>query len=90
MPYYRGKALVEQALAASGVPYSIVRPTFFFGRGDILTNNIAWVVRHMPVFVVPGNGRYLVQPIHVDDFAQICLRAAQDGTERSRTRSGRR
>jgi NADH dehydrogenase len=57
-----------------------VRPTFFFGVGDILTNNIAWVVRHMPVFVVPGDGRYLVQPIHVDDFAQICLRAADFGT----------
>jgi NADH dehydrogenase len=80
LPYFRGKALVEQVLAASGVPYSIVRPTFFFGVGDILTNNIAWVVRHMPVFVVPGDGRYLVQPIHVDDFAQICLRAADFGT----------
>jgi len=80
LPYYRGKALVEEVLAASGVPYSIVRPSFFFGVGDILTNNIAWVVRHMPVFVVPGDGRYLVQPIHVDDFAQICLRAADFGT----------
>jgi nucleoside-diphosphate-sugar epimerase len=80
LPYYRGKALVEQALAASDVTYSIVRPTWFFGGRDILTNNIAWVVRHMPVFVVPGDGQYLVQPIHVDDFAQICLRAAHYGT----------
>jgi NADH dehydrogenase len=81
LPYYRGKALVEQALAASDVPYSIVRPTWFFGERDILTNNIAWVVRHMPVFIVPGDGRYLVQPIHVDDFAQICLRAARGDTD---------
>jgi NADH dehydrogenase len=81
LPYYRGKALVEQALAASGVPYSIVRPTWFFGGRDILPNNIAWVVRHMPVFIVPGDGRYLVQPIHVDDFAQICLRAARGDTD---------
>lgn len=76
LPYYRGKALLEQALAANEVPYAIVRPTWFFGGRDILTNNIAWVVRQMPVFVVPGDGRYLVQPIHVDDFAEICLRAA--------------
>jgi uncharacterized protein YbjT (DUF2867 family) len=76
LPYYRGKALVEQSLAACDVPYSIVRPTWFFGGRDILTNNIAWVVRHMPVFVVPGDGRYLVQPVHVDDFVQICVRAA--------------
>jgi NADH dehydrogenase len=81
LPYYRGKALVERALAVSGVPYSIVRPTWFFGGRDILTNNIAWVVRHLPVFVVPGDGQYLVQPIHVDDFAQICLRAARGVTD---------
>jgi uncharacterized protein YbjT (DUF2867 family) len=81
LPYYRGKALVEQALAASDIPYTIVRPTWFFGGRDILTNNIAWVIRHMPVFVVPGDGRYLVQPVHVDDFAQICLRAARGDTD---------
>jgi uncharacterized protein YbjT (DUF2867 family) len=77
LPYYRGKALVEQALAESGVPYAIVRPTFLFGGGrDILANNIAWILRRMPVFVVPGDGRYLVQPIHGDDLARICLKAA--------------
>ena len=78
LPYYRGKALVEQALAESSVPYVIVRPTFLFGGGrDILANNIAWILRRMPLFVVPGDGRYLVQPIHVDDLARICLQAAQ-------------
>jgi NADH dehydrogenase len=77
LPYYRGKALVEEALAAGDVPYSIVRPTWIFGgEREVLANNIAWILRRMPVFVVPGDGRYLVQPIHVDDFAQICLRAA--------------
>jgi uncharacterized protein YbjT (DUF2867 family) len=78
LPYYRGKALVEQALAESGVPYGIVRPTFLFGGGrDILGNNIAWILRRMPLFVVPGDGRYLVQPIHVDDLARICLQASR-------------
>jgi uncharacterized protein YbjT (DUF2867 family) len=79
LPYYRGKALVEQALAAANVPYSIVRPTWIFGDGgDILANNIAWILRHMPVFVMPGDGRYPVQPVHVRDLAHICLRAAHD------------
>src|SRR5436305_2254145 len=82
LPYYRGKALVEQALADAEVPYSIVRPTWIFGGGrDILANNIAWILRHMPIFVVPGDGRYLVQPVHVDDLADICLRAAQRGSD---------
>jgi uncharacterized protein YbjT (DUF2867 family) len=82
LPYYRGKALVERALADAGVPYSIVRPTWIFGGGrDILANNIAWILRHMPIFVVPGDGRYLVQPVHVDDLAHICLRAAHGGSD---------
>src|SRR5947209_2514119 len=82
LAYYRGKAMVEQALAAADVPYSIVRPTWIFGGGrDILANNIAWILRHMPIFVVPGDGRYLVQPVHVDDLAHICLRAARGDTD---------
>jgi nucleoside-diphosphate-sugar epimerase len=77
LPYYRGKALVEQALTGADVPYSIVRPTWVFGgRREVLANNIAWILRHMPIFVVPGDGRYLVQPIHIDDLARICLRVA--------------
>jgi uncharacterized protein YbjT (DUF2867 family) len=82
LPYYRGKALVEQALVAADVPYSIVRPTWIFGgRHEVLANNIAWILRHMPVFVVPGDGHYLVQPIHIDDLAHICMRAADGPSE---------
>ena len=78
LPYYRGKALVEQALTAADVPYSIVRPTWIFGgRHEVLANNIAWILRRMPIFFVPGDGRYPVQPIHIDDLAHICLRAAR-------------
>jgi nucleoside-diphosphate-sugar epimerase len=78
LPYYRGKALAERALTAAAVPYVIVRPTWLYGGGqDVLANNIAWILRRFPVFVLPGDGRYLVQPVHVDDLADICLRAAQ-------------
>ena len=73
LPYFRGKALVEHALAEAGVPYSIVRPTWIFGGDrDVLVNNIAWILRHMPVFAVPGSGAYKVQPVHVEDLATIC------------------
>jgi uncharacterized protein YbjT (DUF2867 family) len=77
LPYYRGKALAEQALVDARVPHSIVRPTWIFGgRKEVLANNIAWILRRMPIFVLPGDGRYLVQPVHIDDLARICLRAA--------------
>jgi len=73
LPYYRGKALVELALAEVGVSYSIVRPTLVFGGDrDVLVNNIAWILRRMPVFALPGSGGYPVQPVHVDDLARIC------------------
>jgi NADH dehydrogenase len=78
LPYFRGKALVEYALAQSGVPYSVVRPTWIFGgEHDILANNIAWILRRMPVFALPGDGSYPVQPVHVDDLARICVEAAR-------------
>jgi uncharacterized protein YbjT (DUF2867 family) len=74
LPYYRGKALVERALAEAGVPYSIVRPTWVFGgERDVLTNNIAWILRRMPMFAIPGDGRYPVQPVHAADLARICV-----------------
>ena len=81
LPYYRGKALVEQALAEAGVGYAIVRPTWIFGgQPEVLANNIAWILRRMPVFAIPGDGRYPVQPVHIDDLVRICLDAARADT----------
>lgn len=74
--YFRGKAAAESELRASGTSFSIVRPTLVFGAGDILVNNIAWILRRFPVFVVPGSGAYRVQPVSVDDLARICIEAA--------------
>lgn len=80
LPYFRGKARVEQSLAEVGVPYSIVRPTLIFGGyRDVLVNNIAWIMRRAPVFPIPGNGAYLVQPIHIEDLARICTDVARGG-----------
>jgi NADH dehydrogenase len=78
LPYFRGKALVEYALAQTGVPYSIVRPTWVYGgERDVLANNIAWILRRMPAFAIPGDGSYPVQPVHIDDLAHICIHTAR-------------
>ena len=73
LPYFRGKALVEQDLAESGISYAIVRPTLVFGPRDILVNNIAWSLRRVPIFPVAGDGSYLVQPVSVADVASLCV-----------------
>ena len=75
LPYFRGKALVEQELAACGVAYAVVRPTLVFGPRDILVNNIAWLLRRFPVFVVPGDGSGRVQPVSAEDVAEIAVTA---------------
>lgn len=79
-PYFRGKAHTARALRESGLSHAIVRPTLVFGPDDILVNNIAWGLRHVPVFLIGGDGRYEVQPVSVSDVATICVDAgSSDG-----------
>ncbi len=73
LPYFSGKARVENALMQSGLPYSILRPAVLFGKEDILINNIAWILRKLPVFGVFGDGHYRLQPIYVDDLAELAV-----------------
>ncbi len=76
LPYFRGKAELEQALVGSGLSYAILRPTVLFGEDDILVNNIAWALRRFPCFGVFGDGAYRLQPIHVDDLAALAVEQA--------------
>ena len=75
--YYRGKAQLEQAVAASPLAYTILRPAVIFGLEDILINNIAWFVRKFPVFGIPGSGRYRIRPIFVEDMARLLADAVE-------------
>ena len=77
--YFRGKALVEEAIINSGMAYNIIRPTLVFGAEDILISNIAWFLRKFPIFPVPGDGAYRVQPVHVEDVAKAAVVAAEQG-----------
>lgn len=77
LPYYRGKARVEQALIESGLEYAILRPTVLFGDEGILLNNLAWLLRRSPVFAVPGDGEYRLQPVYVGDLAAMMVAAGE-------------
>jgi NADH dehydrogenase len=83
LPYFRGKALLEQVVRESGLSHAILRPAVLFGEGDVLVNNIAWMLRRLPVFGLPGRGRARIRPIHVDDLAALAVsetRATRDVT----------
>jgi NADH dehydrogenase len=95
--YFRGKAQVEQALAESGVPgYAIARPAILFGGDGVLINNIAWLLRRLPVFAIGGRGDYRIRPIHVRDLATLCAdlgeqhRPGDQGRRREQGRPGER
>ena len=79
-PYFSGKGEVERHLAATGVPYAIARPAILFGSSadhasaaSVLVNNIAWLLRRLPVFGIGDGGGYRIRPIHVDDLARLCV-----------------
>ena len=69
----------ERLVVQSGVPHVVFRPTLMFGWFD--RKHLGLLSRFMqrvPVFPIPGDGRYLRQPLYVGDFCQIilsCLRS---------------
>jgi nucleoside-diphosphate-sugar epimerase len=76
LEYFRGKAEVEELLRATGISHAILRPAVLFGatsEESILINNIAWMLRHLPVLGMFGNGNYCLQPIHVGDLANLAI-----------------
>jgi uncharacterized protein YbjT (DUF2867 family) len=73
LPYFWGKAANEKAVIESGMNYAILRPTVLVGDEDILINNIAYLLRRFPVFALPGDGSYKLQPVHVDDVAELAV-----------------
>lgn len=77
LAYFRGKAELEDFIRASRLSHAILRPTVLFGREDILINNIAWLLRRMPVFLVPGRGEYRLQPVYVEDMAELAVAAGE-------------
>ena len=75
LPYFWGKAANEKAVTTSGISHAILRPTVLFGTEDILINNIAFLLRRFPFFVLPGDGRYSLQPVYVEDVADLAVQA---------------
>lgn len=69
-PVLRAKGLAEAAIRRAGVPYTILRSAIAFGPGDRLTSTLALLLYAQPfVFLLPGEGRTLLQPLWVEDLA---------------------
>jgi NADH dehydrogenase len=77
-PYFRAKGEAERLVRESGLSYAILRPTVLFGTEGILFNNIAYMLRRFPAFAVPGKGDYRLQPLYVDDLAELAVNAGHE------------
>ena len=72
--YTDTKKQQEALIAGSGVPYCILRPTLMFGWFD--RKHLGWLSRFMkrvPIFPIPGSGKYMRQPLYVLDFCRIIV-----------------
>ncbi len=72
--YTNTKKQQEKMVAESGIPHVILRPTLMFGWFD--RKHLGWLSRFMkriPVFPIPGHGRYMRQPLYVSDFCNIII-----------------
>ena len=82
LEYFREKARLESALKQTGISYAILRPAIIFGEIDILINNIAWALRRFPVIGVFGDGQYRLQPIYVEDIADLAVKQGESRENR--------
>lgn len=64
-------------MVESGLSYAILRPTVIYGREDILVKKHRLVIRRFPVFGIPGDGRYGVRAIYVEDMARLMVDAVE-------------
>jgi len=68
--YHKTKFRAEELVRASGLDWTILRPSLIYGSGDEFVNMLAAQLRLAPVMPVIGNGRYRLQPIHAADVSR--------------------
>jgi NADH dehydrogenase len=73
--YHRTKWRAEEAVRASGLAWTIFRPSLIYGAGDGFVSMLARMIRRMPVFPILGDGRYRLQPAPVEHVAEGFARA---------------
>jgi nucleoside-diphosphate-sugar epimerase len=79
--YTETKKAQEALVAACGIQQVVLRPTLMFGWFD--RKHVGWLARFMqrvPVFPIPGSGRFLRQPLYAADFCEIIVSSLMNQT----------
>ncbi|MDX1436865.1 MAG: NAD-dependent epimerase/dehydratase family protein [Anaerolineales bacterium] len=78
-PVMKTKAIAEEHIRQSGIPHTILRTSIVFGPEDSFTVGMAQMLSAIPgLFLVPGDGRSLIQPLWVEDLATCLTWAIED------------
>ena len=83
--WFRAKWRAEEAVRSSGVTFTIIRPTWIYGPGDVALNRFLGFARWLPFVPLTGSGRQLLAPVFVDDVARLAADALSDPAAADRT-----
>ncbi|MFQ5688991.1 MAG: SDR family oxidoreductase [Gemmatimonadota bacterium] len=79
-PWFRAKGLAERSVSTSGLPFTILRPSWVYGPEDRSLNRFAGILRLNPCFFPQlGDGSQSLNPVFVEDVAEVLLRVAGPG-----------
>ena len=76
--YHKTKWAAEEIIRASGLGYTIFRPSVMFGKEDKFTNLFAGIIKISPFIMIPGNGQNKMQPVFVKDLASAMTMTVKD------------
>jgi NADH dehydrogenase len=80
--WFRAKWRAEVAVRRSGIPYTIIRPTWVYGPGDVALNRFLGFATWLPFVPLTGSGTQLLAPVFVDDVARLAADALRDDAAR--------
>lgn len=84
-PVLKAKAIAEEFIRKSGIDYTILRTALVYGPNDSFTTGLARLISSLPlIFLVPGNGKNLLQPLWVEDLATCLVWALDDESSRNK------
>ena len=85
-PVLKSKALAEDTIKNSGIPYTIMRVTDVYGRKDHFTSQIKAAVLHSPLLMsIPGDGHINLQPLWIEDLLSCLMLAYEEDIFENRT-----
>ena len=82
--WFRAKWRAETAVRRSGIPYTIIRPTWVYGPRDVALNRFLWFAKWLPFVPLTGSGTQLLAPVFVDDVARLAADSLRDDAARDR------